>query len=147
MNRRGSPDRKKFPARRGFTLVEMMIIISIVGLIAAIAAPPMFRFVQSNTLQTTTDRMLADLQYARSLSISNGQVLRFTSTVAGYQVIEPISGRILREADFKGALQLAAAQSADFFPWGMADATVFNISNPAGAKQINLLPTGLVEVN
>ena len=147
MNQRVSQDRKIFPARQGFTLVEMMIIIAIVGIIAVIAAPPMFRLVQTNTLQTTSDRMLADLHYARSLSITNGQVLRFTSTLAGYQVIEPISGTVLREADFKGGLTLAAAQTSDFFPWGMANATVFNLSNPSGAKQINLLPTGLAEVN
>lgn len=133
--------------RGGFTLVEMMVILTVVGLMAAIAAPPLFRYVQSNELQTVGDRMAADLQYARSLSIANSQVLRFTATSAGYTLTEPLSGTVLREHDFKPGMALAADATADFFPWGMANATVFNLSNGTGARQITLLPTGVVEVH
>ncbi len=139
--------RKKLPGRAGFTLVEMMIIIMVIGIMASLAAPPLFRFVQSNNLNTTSDRMMADLQYARAISISNGRVLRFSSDSGGYQIIDPVSGNVLRSKVFKGGLALGgAAQAANFFPWGMADATVFNLANGSGNKQITLLPTGLVEV-
>ena len=139
--------RKKLPGRAGFTLVEMMIIIMVIGIMAGLAAPPMFRFVQSNNLNTTSDRMMADLQYARAIAISNGRVLQFSSGSGGYQIIDPVSGNTLRSEVFKGGLALAGAdQAANFFPWGMADATVFNLANASGNKQITLLPTGLVEV-
>lgn len=147
MNGRDRPGRKKLPPRGGFTLVEMMLIVLIMGVIAGIATPPLFRFLQSNNLQTSTDRMMADLQFARSVAISNGQVLRFRATPAGYQVIEPLSGSVLRDQTFTGGLTLAANATADFFPWGMANSTVFNLTNSAGTKQVNLLPTGQVEVH
>ena len=51
----------------------MMVVISLIGLMAAISAPPLFRYIQSNRLQTSTDRLVADLQYARSVAISSGQ--------------------------------------------------------------------------
>ncbi len=139
--------RKNLPFRAGFTLVEMMIIVMVIGVMAGLAAPPMFRFIQSNNLKTTTDRMTADMQYARSLAISDGRVLRFSAAVAGYQIKDPVSGQVLRSTNFKGGLVLDTAQDADFFPWGMADAKVFKLANSAGNKQINLLPTGLVEVH
>jgi len=142
--------RQKLPGsvaiRRGFTLVEMMVVIGVVGIIATISAPPIFRYVQSNRLQTNADRMAADLQYARTLSIANSQILRFTSTPVGYQLLNPNTGVVLRETDLSHDLSLAVNQSADFYPWGMADATIFNIANGAGNIQINLLPTGIVEV-
>lgn len=139
------PRRRGF--RRGFSLVEIMVILTVVGLMAAIAAPPMFRYLQANELQTNTDRLAADLQYARSLAVANSQVLRFTATAAGYTLTEPISGTVIRDYNFKPGLGLAANATADFFPWGMANAAVFNLSNGAGAKQITLLPTGMVEVH
>lgn len=133
--------------RQGFTLVEMMLVISLVGVMAAMAAPPFFRYLASNRLATQADRMVADLQYARSLSVANSQILRFSATEAGYSLTNPITGVVIRDSDFCSGLGLDADQTADFYPWGMADPVVFTLSNGAGTKQITLMPTGLVEVN
>lgn len=133
--------------RAGFSMVEMMVVIGIIGILATVAAPPVFRYVQSNRLQTSADRMAADLQYARALSISNGQILRFSATPAGYQLTNPNSGVIIRENAFAHGMAMAATQTADFYPWGMAETKVFNLTNAAGTRQINLLPTGIVEVD
>ena len=133
--------------RQGFTLVEMMLVISLVGVLAAMSAPPFFRYLASNKLATQADRMVADLQYARSLSVSNSQILRFSTTETGYTLTNPVSGVVIRDSNFGAGLGLAAAQTADFFPWGMADSVTFTMTNHAGTKQISLLPTGLVEVH
>ena len=134
-------------SRQGFSLIELMVVIAIVGIIAGIAAPPIFRYVDGNRLQTNADRMAADLQYARSLSISQGAILRFASTPAGYQLTNPITGDLIREKNFEHGLELDQNTTADFFPWGMADPAVFNISNSTGAMVVNLMPTGIVEVH
>jgi type II secretion system protein H len=136
----------KHAQRQGFTLVEMMLVISLVGVMAAMAAPPFFRYLASNRLATQADRMVADLQYARSLSVASSQILRFSVTAAGYQLTNPISGAVLRDTAFGQGMGLDRNQTADFFPWGMADPTVFTLSNHAGAKLITVMPTGLVEV-
>ena len=136
-----------FRCRQGFNLIELMVVIAIVGVIAGIAAPPIFHHVNVNRLQTHAYRLAADLQYARTLSISTSTILRFSSTPAGYQLTDPVSGTIIREKNFDHGLGFDAAKTADFFPWGMADPTVFNISNNTGAMTVNLMPTGIVEVN
>lgn len=133
--------------RRGFSLTEVMVIILIVGLLAVMSAPPFFSYLQSNRFQTGMDRMMADLQYARAVAISNGEMLRFTSTTAGYTITVVSTGQVLRQTNFEHGLKLAVDQTAGFYPWGMADATVFNITNGDLGKQISLLPTGIVEVN
>jgi prepilin-type N-terminal cleavage/methylation domain-containing protein len=133
--------------RQGFTLIELMVIIAIVGVIAGISAPPIFRYVNSNRLETHADRLAADLQYARTLSISQGTILRFTSTPDGYQLTNAVTGDIIREKAFENGLGLETDQTADFYPWGMADPAVFNIKNSTGAMVVNLMPTGIVEVH
>ncbi len=133
--------------RRGFSLAEMMIVILVIGIMATVSMPPMFRYIQSNRLQTDTDRMAADLQYARSLSVARGDILRFQSTPAGYTLTNPNTGLVIRQHNFDHGMALDGNAVIDFFPWGMADAAVLNISNTTGTNQINVMPTGMVEVH
>ena len=132
--------------RSGFSLVEMMMVVLLIGLMASVAAPPMFRYLQSSRLQTSTDQLAADLQYARSLSIANGEILQFSSTQAGYVLVNPNNGNVIKTRNFNGDMQLAAVQNTFFFPWGMADATVYTMNSHGQTRQINVLPTGMVEV-
>lgn len=132
--------------RAGFSLVEMMMVVLLIGLVAGIAAPPMVRYLRSTQLQTQTDQLAADLQLARSLSIANGTVMRFASTVNGYQLIDTADGAVFKDCDFDGGLALDQDMDVLFFPWGMADQHSFNLSAGAMSRQVNVLPTGMVEV-
>jgi prepilin-type N-terminal cleavage/methylation domain-containing protein len=132
-------------SRRGFTLVEMMVVVMIFGLLMVAGVPPFVNYVRSNRLETKQKTAL-DLQLARSIAIANGIVVRVTATTTGYSVTDPVTAQTIRQREFDGGCQLAINATADFFPWGMADSQVFNLSNVSGARVINLLPTGMVEV-
>jgi prepilin-type N-terminal cleavage/methylation domain-containing protein len=132
--------------RRGFTLAELLVMIGIIGLLAAISMPSVIKYVRSNRLATTTERMAADLQMIRSLSIANGRIYRVAATGDGYVVTDPVTGDIIRDREYEQGVNLVADTTVNFFPWGMADAAVFNLHNNVGARSITLLPTGVVEV-
>lgn len=132
--------------RAGFSLVEMMMVVLLLGIVASIATPPMVKYLQSSRMQTQADQLAADLQYARTLSIANGVILQFASTEAGYVLRNPGDGTIYRTKNFEGGMELAAAQTTFFFPWGMADATTFTMNGHGQTREINVLPTGIVEV-
>jgi type II secretion system protein H len=135
------------PRRRaGFTMTELMVVLCLVGIIAAVSAPPMFNYIQSNRLQTNRDRLVADMQFARTAAISSGRILRFATTETGYTLTDPVSGDVLREKEFSHGLVLDAAVTVDFFPWGMANSTTLNLSNAVGSARVGILPTGIVEV-
>lgn len=146
LRRKIVPSIPAWRSRQGFSLVETMIVIILVGVLATVSAPPMYQYLQSHRLQTDTDRLITDLQYARALSVSRGQVLRFVSDANGYTLSEPATGTVVRQRAFEHGIELAGNQTTQFYPWGMADAKAFKISNGCGAKQIDLLPTGIVEV-
>lgn len=138
--------RNNIPDRAGFSLVEIMVVIVLIGLIAGITAPPMFKYLASTKLQTSSDRMVADLQYARTLAISNGTILRFSTTYSGYILSNPVTNVTLRSRVFSEGMTLDLAQSTDFYPWGMANSKTFKLSSGGESRQINVLPTGMVEV-
>ena len=58
-----------FVRNRGLTLVELIIVLTIAGILATMAAPGMQRFVSSNRLTAQVNDLLADISLARSEAI------------------------------------------------------------------------------
>ncbi len=54
----------------GFTLIELMIIIVLLGVFAAIAVPSFTQFINNNRTQSANNEALALLQYARSTAVA-----------------------------------------------------------------------------
>ncbi|CAN5254406.1 N/A [soil metagenome] len=61
------------PTRRtregGFTLIEMLTVLVIFGISAAIAAPSLSGFISGNKVDRARDQVIGDLAYSRMLAI------------------------------------------------------------------------------
>lgn len=53
----------------GFTIIELLITVSVVGVLIAIAMPNYNSFVKNNCLTTTTNNLVTSMQIARSEAI------------------------------------------------------------------------------
>jgi type IV fimbrial biogenesis protein FimT len=66
---------------KGFTLIELIVTLTVAGILMAIAAPNMFGFLASNRLTAQTNDFIADINFARSEAIKrNGTVVICKST-------------------------------------------------------------------
>lgn len=57
---------------RGFTLIELMVVVVILAILMTLVAPSFVRTIQSSTMSSTVNTFLADLRFARSEAIRRG---------------------------------------------------------------------------
>jgi type IV fimbrial biogenesis protein FimT len=74
---------KPFIRNRGVTLVELIIVLTIAGVLAALAAPGMQRFVASNRLTAQVNDLLADISLARSDAIKRNTSAGVCTSTSG----------------------------------------------------------------
>lgn len=86
----------------GFTLIELIIVIMIIS-IAALTAIPMMSSAASMQIRSAANMLTADLEYAKSMSISRGQnySVVFDKDAESYR-IEDQNGNVIQHPVKKG---------------------------------------------
>jgi type IV fimbrial biogenesis protein FimT len=72
------PTRHPLSNETGFTLIELIVTISIVGVLAALAIPSFTSTITSNRLTTATNQVVSALNLARSEAVKHGTTVIVT---------------------------------------------------------------------
>lgn len=76
------------PVQRAFTLIEMMVVMSLVAIILMLAAPSFNEMIGMQRLRAINDQLVTDMQFLRGEAVSRNQYMGF---VARNVVGEPMS--------------------------------------------------------
>lgn len=71
---------------KGFTLVELIIVIAILAVAIGIAAPSYVNFIQNNQLTSSTNQFISAVNYARNEAINRQEDVRISGDGNGWVV-------------------------------------------------------------
>lgn len=115
--------------RRGFTLLEVVVVLVILGIAAALAAPRMEGMIAHLRTRAAANRLATDLAYTRAVAAREGGRARLVVEPSGdcprpvpgagghrYRIVVDASSRVAKEVDLRelgGRICLTTNRSAD----------------------------------
>ena len=150
----------------GFTLMELMVVIAIIGILSAIAVPNMISWRNNAQVNAAARGVFSDLQSARSTAIKENTSVRIAFDLGNgtynLSVINPVDGTVTRSlktvnissfgavvlhsADFRSSTEIIF--SAAGFPFNGAGVISGGSVELHGAtnKRIELSPAGNLRI-
>src|SRR6478609_9679829 len=150
--------------RSGFTLFELLIVITLMGLVLAFAYPKISRTAKVASLRTARSSMITALNVTKSSAVTSGKcaytkltassVTVFTTPCEGGTQIQIVSNRNFQN-DYgvtltltKGGGSALSADSIGFDPRGIplntSQTSVFTITNTGGSRTVTIGNYGMV---
>jgi len=132
----------------GFNLTELMVVVAIIGLLAAVSTPFFLSYLQSATLKSGAEEVAALLNQGRQLAITNNQnvCVNITATQMRYRVGgcagttwvgtgTDASGNV----NMPAGVTLAASADPVFDYLGRATpAATYTVTNPQDSKTLTV---------
>lgn len=140
----------------GFSIVEMLVVVAILGIMAGIAGPAMSMMVRHNRVNRATMVITSDLQNAFAVAARQRQPVQIQadSVNRSYQFVDRKTGTVLRIRTFYGdnseyllnTLVFTPA-TIDVFPNGVSSAALtVRLANGDYSKQIKASTAGFVRI-
>ena len=92
----------------GFTLLEMLVTLTVLGVLMTLAAPSFSSFVLSNRLKTIAFELVVSLNYARSEAIKRNVDATVTPSLSGWNGGWSVqsAGQTFKTFDAPGGIQI-----------------------------------------
>jgi type IV fimbrial biogenesis protein FimT len=132
-------------SRRGFTLVEIVIVIVVAGLLMGIAAPRFTRMRNSLRLDTAARTLAADLRRAQTEAIKRNKTIVVAKVSDSTYSMTDVGNRLLASG---GPQFDAAAMTVSFASFGppVGGGATFTINYAGSTKTVTVNASGLVTV-
>jgi type II secretion system protein H len=143
-------------SRGGFSIIELIAVVAILGIMATVVGPATSRIVRHNRVNRATTVIASDLQNAFAVAARQRQPVRILADNASrsYQFVDRATGAVLRIRTFYGdtseyrldKLQFQPT-TIDVFPSGISSAPLqIDLANGDYSKQIKASTAGFVRV-
>lgn len=119
-------------SRPGFTVIEMLIVVVILGIAATFATPPVSRFIRHDRVNRAATLIVADLQNVFAVAGRQREPVRLTANNAArtYTITDRKTGTVIRTRDFGSTSEYSLTGlvlspiTIDVFPSGVSSAAL-----------------------
>ena len=152
--RRSSSSPRRNPPRKAFSLVEVLVALTIIGIAAALAVPKMNDIANQNRVHRAAQGLQLEAQQAFAIAGRNRRpvTLRWNSSTAELQVTSLDGATVFRRTSLKGyGLKASEATVTPsilaVFPNGIAaDSLTIRIARGEHLKSVHVSRAGMVRV-
>lgn len=113
------------PSARGFTLIELMIVITVLSVMASLLSPTIGTMVRNHHADNLLSELELDIQFARNLSISNTNETELTPLDNDWN-----NGWVIRDRFTNEVLRQRGSITNPIAEWGGVSSTSYSSGNP-----------------
>jgi len=130
------------PRNAGFTLIETMITVVIIGILAGLTIPNLMNYFSRSRIRGARTELMADMAYARSLAIARRTTFRMDIAANNYRIVQSSDGTTVRSRTAPNGVTFSTTTNPQFYPYGLSDAASVIVQSGANDSTVNLLPNG-----
>lgn len=136
----------------GFTLIEILVILTVLGIVALIGAPRVNNLVSAYRLRGATNLVLGDLQNAKMIAIQQNRAIQINFNSTGYSFAQTDTGTAIFSrnltADYPNVtLTNSGGASLTIASTGMTANSTVTLQGSQGSQTISVLWTGRMKIN
>jgi len=102
----------------GFTLIEIVIVVALLGVLSAIAVPALQQWIARQQLRQATTELAGNLNLARTAAMSRGTGIAVTTAMNGGKATLTFGG-VFRPVELNDKITNITATTIGFSPFGL----------------------------
>jgi type IV fimbrial biogenesis protein FimT len=132
----------------GFTLMELILSLSVMAILLAIAWPAIGQFSSGYRLRAASREVATDLQFARLLAVKENRTFQVSCDTNSYQVVRISDGFVAKARDFSTDYPEVTLSSGvfTFNSRGNAVSQAITVSNLSASRNITVSSSGRVKL-
>ena len=151
---------REIPRNKGFSLLELIVVIAIIALMAAIGIPNFIDWLPKRRLSNATQMVFSDLSSARMKAVTMNRRVKVFFSDHQYTICDDSDAdgtvdsgegdNVLRDVQIDHAdvtFDLGSTSDPVFSPRGTATNRTITLQNNSGSKNITISISGRIKIN
>lgn len=141
--------------KKGFTLIEMLTVVSIIGIVSVISVPLLLNYQKTSKLKNEARALATNLRLTQQLAITEQSIydLKLLDTLGKYQIINTDTSEVVKEVVLDSEIDInqitgLTNDTVEFNPTGAVLETgfIYLTNSRDETSTIELKPSGYVQL-